>query len=130
MNTDYVEYILDHYKNPRHYGTLEEPDISYEEGNPVCDDIIRFDLKIADDIIKDVKFTGKGCAISQAAASVLTDMVVDKDLDYVKNITQDDILGALGIKTTSVRLKCALLALKVLKTGVRYKKTCPRIRNS
>ena len=114
----YLEYILDHYKNPRNYGTLENPDISHEEGNPYCGDVIRFDLKIEDNKIVDVRFSGKGCTISQAAASILTGMIKGKDLDEVKKLTKEDMLEALGIPVGPTRIKCALLGLKVLKSGL------------
>jgi nitrogen fixation NifU-like protein len=118
MSLDQMEYILDHYKNPRNYGTLPEPDISLEEGNPSCGDVIRIDLKIRDNKVKETRFFGKGCAISQAAASILTEMIFDKDLDEIKAITKDDIINALGIRISPIRFKCATLALKVLKSGL------------
>ncbi|MBI2486496.1 MAG: iron-sulfur cluster assembly scaffold protein [Deltaproteobacteria bacterium] len=118
MSLDQMEYILDHYKNPRNHGTLPEPDISHEEGNPSCGDVIRIDLKIMDNKVKETRFSGKGCAISQAAASILTEMIVDKDLDEIKAITKDDIINALGIRISPIRFKCATLALKVLKSGL------------
>jgi len=113
-----MEYILDHYKNPRNYGTLPEPDISHEEGNPSCGDVIRIDLKIRDNKVTEARFSGKGCAISQAAASILTEMIVDRSLDDIKAITKDEMLSALGIRISPIRFKCATLALKVLKSGL------------
>jgi nitrogen fixation NifU-like protein len=113
-----MEYILDHYKNPRNYGTLPEPDISHEEGNPSCGDVIRIDLRVRDNRVVEARFSGKGCAISQAAASILTEMIVDKSLDEIKAITKDDMLSALGITISPIRFKCATLALKVLKSGL------------
>jgi len=118
MSLDQMEYLLDHYKNPRNHGKLLNPDVSHEEGNPSCGDVIRIDLKITDNKVEEVRFSGKGCAISQAAASILTEMVIDKDLDDIKKINKDDMLGALGITLSPVRLKCGLLALKVLRSGV------------
>ena len=118
MSLDQMEYILDHYKNPRNHGTLHEPDISHEEGNPSCGDVIRIDLKIRDNKVEETRFSGKGCAISQAAASILTEMIVDKDLDEIKAITKDDMINALGIKISPIRFKCATLALKILKSGL------------
>ncbi len=118
MSLDQMEYILDHFKNPRNYGSLSKPDISHEEGNPSCGDVIRIDLKISDNKVRETRFSGKGCAISQAAASILTEMIVDKDLDEIKAITKDDIINALGIKISPIRFKCATLALKILKSGL------------
>lgn len=97
---------------------LPEPDISHEEGNPLCGDVIRIDVNIKNKKATEAVFSGKGCAISQAAASILTEMIVEKELDYLKAITVDDMLGALGIGITPIRFECALLALKVLKSGL------------
>jgi len=114
----YMEQILDHYKYPRNFGRLENPDISHEEGNPSCGDQIRIDLKIQDGKIADVRFSGKGCAISQAAASMLTEMIKGQSLEDVKKLSKEDMLKELGIEISAIRLKCALLALKVVKAGV------------
>jgi nitrogen fixation NifU-like protein len=114
----YRENILDHYKNPRHHGTLEAPDITYEDGNPLCGDKLRMDFRIRDGRIEDVAFSGHGCSISQASASMLCERVAGKSLDEVKQIGRDDVLEMLGIELGPVRLKCALLALKTLKAGV------------
>lgn len=113
----YEEDILDHYENPSNYGTLENPDISHEEDNPLCGDQIRIDLKVEDGVIADVRFCGHGCTISLAAASMLTEEVKGQLLEEVKKLTRDDILDMLGIELGPVRLKCGLLALKVLKAG-------------
>lgn len=125
MSLDQMEYILDHYKNPRNYGTLQEPDISHEEGNPSCGDIIRIDLKICDNKVKETRFSGKGCAISQAAASILTEIIANKDLDEIKTMTKDDMINALGIRISPIRFKCATLALKVLRSGLYGMKDWP-----
>jgi nitrogen fixation protein NifU and related proteins len=110
--------ILDHYQNPRNFGTLEHPDISAEDSNPLCGDKIRMDLLVKDGRVADVRFTGVGCSISRAAASMLTEEIKGKTLEEVKRITRDDVLELLGIELGPVRLKCALLALKTLKVGV------------
>ena len=117
MEDLYREVILDHYQNPRNYGTLEPADISYEEDNPVCGDHIRLDLRLQDGRVKDVRFSGHGCAISQASASMLTEQIQGKTLDELKAFSKDDLLGLLGIPLGPVRIKCALLSLKVLKAG-------------
>jgi nitrogen fixation NifU-like protein len=114
----YRQNILDHYQNPRNFGTLEHPDISAEDSNPLCGDEIRIDLKVKDGVIEDVRFSGKGCSISRAAASMLTEEIRGKTLEEVKRIGRDDVLEMLGIELGPVRLKCALLALKTLKVGV------------
>ncbi|RKU24572.1 SUF system NifU family Fe-S cluster assembly protein [Candidatus Poribacteria bacterium] len=113
----YQEELLDHYENPSNYGTLPDPDISHEEDNPLCGDRIRMDLMVDDGIIKEVRFSGHGCTISQAAASMLTEEIEGKSLEEIKNLSRDDILDMIGIPLGPVRVKCALLALKVLKAG-------------
>lgn len=119
MDDMYREVILDHYKNPRNHGVLDPADISYEDDNPLCGDRIRIDLRVDDDdVITEVGFSGRGCAISQASASMLTEHILGKSLDEVKQMQKDDLLDLLGIELTPVRLKCALLSLKVLKVGV------------
>ena len=114
----YRQNILDHYQNPRNWGTLEHPDVSAEDSNPLCGDRIRMDLKIKDGRVEAVKFSGTGCSISRAAASMLSDEIIGKTLDDVKASNRDDVLELLGIELGPVRLKCALLALKTLKVGV------------
>jgi len=114
----YRQNILDHYQSPRNFGTLEHPDVSAEDSNPLCGDVIRIDLKIQDGKVADVRFTGKGCSISRAAASMLTEEIRGKSLEEVKRIGKDEVLEMLGIELGPVRLKCALLALKTLKVGV------------
>jgi nitrogen fixation NifU-like protein len=118
MEDLYRENILDHYQNPRNYGTLDHPDITYQDDNPLCGDVIRIDLKLdQDDRITEVAFSGEGCAISQASASMLTEEILGKTLDEVRQLSKDDILEMLGIQLGPVRIKCALLSLKVLKAG-------------
>jgi nitrogen fixation NifU-like protein len=118
MDDFYRENILDHYRQPRNTGTLADATHSHEENNPLCGDVIRIDLHVNENnIIDKVAFTGKGCAISQASASMLTEMIQGKSLAEAKQIGKDDILEALGIDIGPVRMKCALLSLKVLKAG-------------
>jgi nitrogen fixation NifU-like protein len=112
-----MENILDHYENPRNKGVLDDPDISHEEDNPVCGDHIRVDLKVDGGIITDVRFSGRGCSISQASASMLTEEIKGKPLDEVKHWGKEKVLDMLGIPIGPVRMKCALLSLKVLKAG-------------
>ena len=117
MEDLYRDNIIDHYQNPRNYGTLEHPDISYEDSNPVCGDEIRMDLQIKDGRVIDARFSGHGCSISQASASMLTEEIIGKTLEEVKQIDKQYLLDLLGIPLGPVRLKCALLSLKVLKAG-------------
>ena len=115
----YREIILDHYRNPRNKGKLPEADISTHDSNPLCGDEIDIHMKIQGDRIMDVKFEGRGCAISQASASMLTEMVINKPLTSVKDIAKTDILENIGLTNLGpARVKCALLALKVMKLGM------------
>ncbi len=114
----YREIILDHYRNPRNKGTLDPADYSYEDTNPLCGDEVRIDLQVADNHVAAIRFSGRGCAVSQASASILTEMVEGESLDEVKALTKDDLLEELGIPVSPARLKCALLGLKVLKAGI------------
>lgn len=112
------EHVLDHYRNPRHHGALEHPDFTYEDSNPLCGDRIRVDVRVKDGVVADVGFSGHGCSISQAAASMLCEHIAGRSLDEVKRIGRQDVLDMLGVELGPVRLKCALLALKTLKAGV------------
>lgn len=114
----YRETILEHYRHPRHRGTLEHPDHTYEDANPLCGDRIRMDVNVRDGRVAEVLFSGQGCAISQAAASMLCEYVVGKPLDDVKAVGRADVLDMLGVELGPVRLKCAMLALKTLKAGL------------
>jgi nitrogen fixation NifU-like protein len=119
MSSDiYKDIILDYYRNPRNFGDLQEPDVRAKDSNPLCGDIIEMQLKIGDGKIEDIRFKGKGCAISQASASMLTELVKGKTLDEVKAMGKPDILQMLGIDPGATRIKCALLGLKVLKLAV------------
>lgn len=113
----YREHILDHYKNPRNFGRLENPDISHEENNPLCGDVVGMDFRVEDGVIEDIRFHGRGCAISQASASLLTERLKGMQLDEAKKINKDEVIGELGIEISPARIKCALLSLKVLKVG-------------
>lgn len=114
----YRDIILDHYRNPRHRGTLDPADYSYEDVNPLCGDEIRIDVRVKDDKVDQIAFSGRGCAISQAAASILMEMTAGQSLDDVKAITKEDLLEELMVPISPARLKCALLGLKVLKAGI------------
>jgi nitrogen fixation protein NifU and related proteins len=115
----YREIILDHYRNPRNKGKIDNPDVVIHDSNPLCGDQIDIYLKVVEGQIKDIKFDGKGCAISQASASMLTEMVMDKPLTTAKDISKDEILENIGLTNLGpARIKCALLSLKVLKMGM------------
>ena len=114
----YREAILDHSRNPRNKGTLVPADYSYEDVNPLCGDEIRIDVRSDGERVTEIRFSGRGCAISQAAASMLTEMVEGRPLDEVKAISREDLLDELGVPISPARMKCAMLGLKVLKAGL------------
>jgi nitrogen fixation NifU-like protein len=114
----YREIILDHYQNPRNRGTLDPADFTYEDTSPLCGDEVRIDVRVSGDRVSDVKFSGRGCAVSQASASILTEMVEGMPLAEVKTITKEDVLDEIGIPVSPARMSCALLGLKVLKAGL------------
>ena len=115
----YHEMIIDYSRNPLNYGKMENPDVSFHDSNPLCGDSIDIDMKIEDSKVSDIKFHGKGCAICMACSSVLTEITKGKDIEEVKKITKNDILGELGLENLqAVRIKCALLSLKVLKSAL------------
>jgi nitrogen fixation NifU-like protein len=117
MDDLYKEIILDHYQHPHNHGSLPDADVSYEDSNPLCGDRVHMDLKIQNGIVVDVKFNGKGCAISQASASMLTDEIKGKSLEEIRHIDKQVVLELLGIPLGPTRIKCALLPLKVIKAG-------------
>ena len=118
MEDFYREMIIERYKSPRHKGTLDPHDISFEDDNPACGDHIRIDVRVNDDeVIEEAVFSGHGCAISLASADLLIEEVIGKSLDDVKALAKKDIIEMLGIELGPVRIKCALLSLKVLKAG-------------
>lgn len=119
MDDLYREIIIEHYKNPSYRGHLDPHDIQFEDNNPLCGDHIEITLRTDNKgRVSDARFDGHGCAISQASADLLIESVIGKPLEDVKKLTKQDILDMLGIDLGPVRLKCALLSLKVLKAGV------------
>ena len=119
MDDLYREVIIEHYKNPSYRGELDPHDISFADDNPLCGDHIQIDLRVADDgKITEARFDGHGCAISQASADLLIESIIGRSLEDIKAMKKQDILDLLGIDLGPVRLKCALLPLKVLKAGV------------
>ena len=117
MDESKKERILDHYRHPRNFGTLEKPDVSNEEDNPLCGDRIRIDLHINDGVVEKVQFKGEGCSVSIASASILTDLLKGKSLEELKSLGKENFLNELGIPLDSTRLKCGLLSLKVFQGG-------------
>ena len=119
MDESSRENILDHYRHPRHKGHLEHPTHSFRDENPLCGDNVQIDLHVdGDDVIDDVRFDGHGCSISLASASMLAERLKGLPLSEAKKLSKEDILQALGIELGPVRLKCALLSLKVLKGAI------------
>lgn len=118
MDDLYREVILDHYRNPRNKKLVEPADIEYEEDNPICGDHIHLTLKVDENqVVTEVGWDGDGCAISQASASMLYEELAGKSLEEIREIDKDYILDMLGISLSPMRIKCALLSLKVLKAG-------------
>ena len=119
MDDLYREVIIEHYKNPGFRGKLDPHDISFEDNNPLCGDHIQIDLRVdSQGVVTDARFDGHGCAISQASADLLVESIIGKQLEELKQLNKQNILDMLGIDLGPVRLKCALLSLKVLKAGV------------
>ncbi len=120
MEDLYRENLLDHYENPRHHGELEHADITHEESNPLCGDKIRVEIKLSEDgaTIAEIAFSGDGCIISQASASMLMEEVAGKPITDVQKLERQDMLDMVGAPLTAARVKCAMLGLKVLKTGL------------
>lgn len=119
MDDLYREIIIEHYKNPVRRGKLDPHDISFADNNPLCGDHIQVDLNLdGSGMVTDARFDGHGCAISQASADLLVDSIVGKNIEEVKKMNKESVLELLGIELGPVRLKCALLSLKVLKAGV------------
>lgn len=116
----YRELILDYYRNPRNFGKLERFDIDAHDTNPLCGDEIEMQIRVGEkNDIQEIKFTGKGCAISQASASMLTELAKGKPLEWVKQVAKEDVFKMLGDPELGPsRVKCALLGMKVLKSGV------------
>ena len=117
MDDFYRDYILDHYRAPRNFGHLERPDAAAEDVNPLCGDEIRMEFSVRDGAVDDVRFSGKGCAISQASASMLTEAVKGMKLEDVARLSKDVVLENVGIGISPTRMKCAMLGLRVAKSA-------------
>ena len=114
MDDLYRDYILEHYRRPHNFGVIDEPSATFEGANPLCGDRITMQLGVKDGVVEQIGFTGRGCAISQASASLLTDEVKGKSVDAVADIRADDLLELLGIDISPARLKCAMLSFDSL----------------
>jgi nitrogen fixation NifU-like protein len=114
----YRQYILEHYREPRNHGHLDAPDIHAADTNPLCGDRVELDLNVRDGRVSEVRFSGRGCAISQASASMLTEKIEGATLDELKALTPQDVLEMLGVTIGPARQRCALLSLRVLHQGI------------
>src|SRR5262245_15318892 len=119
----YSDTLLDHFRHPRNYGSLSAPDISNEQFNPLCGDRIRIELKLNRSIVSEARFKGDGCAISTAAASLLTELVIGQDLGKLANISDARLISALESDVRPARLQCALLPLQALREGLKNYKS-------
>ncbi len=118
MENVYREHILDHYRHPRNQGGLDDADISSELDNPVCGDVLRLDVRLSDGRVSDARFSGRGCVISMASASMLTEKILNKTVDELRELTDEDVFTMMGIELGPVRAKCGLLSLRVLQEGM------------
>ena len=119
MDDLYRELIVDHYKNPRFKGKLEKSDFSFADENPLCGDYLQIQLEVDENQkVVNAKFDGHGCAISISAVDLLLESIIGKSIEDLKKIKNQDVLNLLGIELSPVRLKCALLSLKVLKAAI------------
>ena len=115
----YSDILLDHFRHPRNYGSLDAPDISNEQFNPLCGDRIRLELKFEQSRVNEARFKGDGCAISTAAASLLTELILGKDIEELTNLPDAQLISALESNIQPARLQCALLPLLALREGLR-----------
>jgi len=114
MDDLYRDYILEHYRRPHHFGVLDAPTASFEGANPLCGDRITMQIGVRDGVVAEIAFTGRGCAISQASASLLTDEIMGMPVEKAEAFRADDLLDLLGIDISPARLKCAMLSLETL----------------
>ena len=119
MTSDlYREQILDHYGNPRNEGTLEDADLSHERDNPVCGDVVRLDINFEDGVVSEAAFSGQGCVISIASASMFTERIVGKTIDELRAMDDEDVFEMLGVELGPSRANCGVLPLRVLQEAL------------
>jgi nitrogen fixation NifU-like protein len=121
MDDLYRDYILEHYRRPHNFGVLDAPTASFEGANPLCGDRITMQIGIRDGVVAEIAFTGRGCAISQASASLLTDEIMGMPVEKAEAFRADDLLDLLGIDISPARLKCAMLSLETLEHALAEK---------
>lgn len=119
MNNIYREQLMEHYKNPRNFGTINSPTVKETKNNPFCGDVIEMQLKIEDGIIKEAAFSGSACAVSIASASMLTEEITGKTVDEANKVTKEELLEMVGVELTTSRVKCAVLALEALNLALK-----------
>ncbi len=126
MDSLYSERILDHYHNPRNRGTLEGADLSCEHDNPLCGDVVRLDIRLKDGRVSEVRFSGRGCVLSMASASMLTEEILGKTVEELRALSDAFVFEMLGVKPGPVRAKCGLLPLRVLQEAVEGQSSNPK----
>lgn len=118
----YQEKILDHYHDPHNHGTLENPTHAHSADNPTCGDKISVEVIVKDAVVKNIMFTGEGCAISQAATSLVTDAIKNKDVKDALALTRDDVIALLGVEVGIGRIRCAMLGIETIQKALEYGK--------